>query len=136
MPSDPGQNPQRPDSGRPDGSGGPQPNRPRRGLMPWVILFALVALVWVVATGSNNGSTQISLDQFKTLVENKDIEPGSLITVVKTGAHGRPFELCYPGQEKEPFFSRVLAPGSVSVSDDGRLVSQSAFTPSADFAIF
>ena len=98
MPSDQGQNPQRPDSGRPDdSSGGPQPNRPRRGLMPWVILFALVALVWVVATGSNNGSTQISLDQFKTLVENKDIEPGSitvsereLVATVKDGTTGYP----------------------------------------------
>ncbi|MCP4836465.1 MAG: hypothetical protein GY895_17060, partial [Phycisphaera sp.] len=65
--------------------------------MPWVILFALVALVWVVATGSNNGSTQISLDQFKTLVENKDIEPGSitvsereLVASVKDGTTGYP----------------------------------------------
>ena len=45
----------------------------------------------------------------------KDIRPGSLITVVKTGAHGRPFELCYPGKEKEPFFSRVLAPGTAVI---------------------
>ena len=45
----------------------------------------------------------------------KDIEPGSLITVVKTGAHGRPFEVCFPGEEKTPFFSEVLAPGTAVV---------------------
>ena len=44
-----------------------------------------------------------------------DIEAGSLITVVKTGAHGRPFELCFPGQEKSPFFSRVLLPGTAVI---------------------
>jgi len=45
----------------------------------------------------------------------KDIDPESLITVVKTGSHGRPFELCFPGQEKSPFFSRVLAPGTAVI---------------------
>jgi len=45
----------------------------------------------------------------------KDIAPDSLITVVKTGAHARPFELCYPGQEQEPFYSEVLAPGTAVV---------------------
>lgn len=44
-----------------------------------------------------------------------DIAPGSLITIVKTGAHGRPFELCLPGEEKRPFFSEVLAPGTAVV---------------------
>ena len=35
----------------------------------------------------------------------KDIESNSLITVVKTGHHGRPFELCFPGEEKTPFLT-------------------------------
>ena len=47
--------------------------------------------------------------------KDKDIVPGSLITVVKTGSHGRPFELCYPGEEKSPFFSKVLAPGTAVI---------------------
>ena len=45
----------------------------------------------------------------------KDIRPGSLITVVKTGAHGRPFQVCFPGEEKAPFFSEVLAPGTAVI---------------------
>ena len=45
----------------------------------------------------------------------KDIAPGSLITVVKTGAHGRPFQVCFPGEEKAPFFSEVLAPGTAVI---------------------
>jgi hypothetical protein len=45
----------------------------------------------------------------------RDIAPGSLITVVKTGAHGRPFEMCLPGKEKSPFFSEVLAPGTAVI---------------------
>ena len=45
----------------------------------------------------------------------RDIAPGSLITVVKTGAHGRPFEMCLPGQETSPFFSEVLAPGTAVI---------------------
>ena len=44
-----------------------------------------------------------------------DIAPGSLITVVKTGTHGRPFELCYPGEESAPFYSQVLAPGTAVI---------------------
>lgn len=45
----------------------------------------------------------------------KDIAPGSLITVVKTGAHARPFELCFPGEEDAPFFSQVLEPGTAVI---------------------
>jgi hypothetical protein len=45
----------------------------------------------------------------------KDIALNSLITVVKTGSHGRPFELCFPGQEQTPFFSQVLAPGTAVI---------------------
>ena len=40
---------------------------------------------------------------------------GSLITVVKMGAHGRPFQVCLPGEEKSPFFSEVLAPGTAVI---------------------
>ena len=45
----------------------------------------------------------------------KDIAPGSLITVVKTGEHGRPFELCFPGEERAPFYSEVLSPGTAVI---------------------
>ena len=45
----------------------------------------------------------------------RDIEPGSLITVVKTGGHGRPFAVCLPGHEQAPFFCEVLAPGTAVV---------------------
>lgn len=43
-----------------------------------------------------------------------DIAADSLITVVKTGSHGRPFQL-FRGGEKKPFFERVLAPGTALV---------------------
>lgn len=45
----------------------------------------------------------------------KDIAQDSLITVVKTGSQGRPFELCMPGQEQKPFFSQVLSPGTAVI---------------------
>ena len=60
------------------------------------------------------------------------IDPGSLITVVKTGHHARPFELRRrvdgPAQAKEaPFFSRVLAPGTaVIMTLEANLATQHA----------
>ena len=108
MSSDQGQgsDPKQPNPGRqndPSGAGGPQPNRPRRPLMTWVILFSLVALVWVVAVGSNDTTTQVDLNEFKTLVENKDVELGSvsvsaieLIATLKEGTTG------YPPRNGEP----------------------------------
>ncbi len=108
MSSDQGQgsDPKQPSPGRqndPSGAGGPQPNRPRRPLMTWVILFSLVALVWVVAVGSNDTTTQVDLNEFKTLVENKDVELGSvsvsaieLIATLKEGTTG------YPPRNGEP----------------------------------
>ena len=47
--------------------------------------------------------------------KDKDIVPGSLITVVKTGSHARPFQLCYPGEERSPFLSQVLEPGTAVI---------------------
>ena len=50
-----------------------------------------------------------------------DIESGSLITVVKTGHHGRPFELRRRARSDEsqdsikPFFSQVLEPGTAVI---------------------
>lgn len=56
----------------------------------------------------------------------RDIAPGSLITVVKTGSHGRPFQL-FRGEEKKPFFNRVLAPGSaVVMTIEGNLATKHA----------
>jgi len=45
----------------------------------------------------------------------KDIALNSLITIVKTGSHCRPFEICLPGEENTPFFSQVLAPGTAVI---------------------
>ena len=45
----------------------------------------------------------------------KDIAPDSLITIVKTSEHARPFEVCFPGEESKPFFRRVLAPGTAAI---------------------
>lgn len=44
----------------------------------------------------------------------KSIDPNSVITVVKLGAHGRPFALRRVGETK-PFFNEVLAPGTAVV---------------------
>ncbi len=102
MSSDQGQgsNPKKSDPSRqnePSGPGGPQPTRPRRPLMTWVILFSLVALVWVVIVSSNDTTTQVDLNEFKTLVENKDVELGSvsvsaieLLATLKEGTTGYP----------------------------------------------
>ena len=35
--------------------------------------------------------------------------------MVKTGEHGRPFELCFPGEKKAPFYSEVLSPGTAVI---------------------
>ena len=51
----------------------------------------------------------------------KDIKPGSLITVVKIGSCGRPFEirrLAVEGEKQnkiKPFFSQILAPGTAVI---------------------
>ena len=65
--------------------------------MTWVILFSLVALVWVVIVSSNDTTTQVDLNEFKTLVENKDVELGSvsvsaieLLATLKEGTTGYP----------------------------------------------
>ena len=44
----------------------------------------------------------------------RDIRPGSLITIVKLGPVGRPFQLRWLG-EKDPFFNQVLPPGAALV---------------------
>jgi len=44
----------------------------------------------------------------------ESIDPNSLITVVKLGAHGRPFALRQHG-ETAPFFQQVLAPGTAVI---------------------
>jgi hypothetical protein len=64
-----------------------------------------------IVTGYEDGQHNIGFHSDKA----KDIVPGSLITVVKLGSHARPFELCFPGKEKEPFFSKVLQPGTAII---------------------
>mgnify|MGYP001996215156 CR=1 FL=1 len=58
-----------------------------------------------------DGQHSISLHYDKPV----SIQAKSLITVVKTGAYGRPFQVCLPGEEKSPFFSEVLAPGTAVI---------------------
>jgi hypothetical protein len=69
----------------------------------------------------------------------KDIAVGSLITVVKTGAHARPFELRRLAAEGEdqskilPFFSRELTPGTaVVMTFDANLATQHGVPVVAD----
>ena len=102
MSSDQGQgsNPKKSDPSRqnePSGPGGPQPTRPRHQWTTRAILFSLVALVWVVIVSSNDTTTQVDLNEFKTLVENKDVELGSvsvsaieLLATLKEGTTGYP----------------------------------------------
>ena len=64
-----------------------------------------------IITKYKDGQDNIGFHSDKT----RDIDPESLITVVKTGRSGRLFELCNPGEEKTPFFSKVLAPGTAVI---------------------
>jgi cell division protease FtsH len=66
--------------GRGDGgSSGPQPTRPPRPFMSLLVLFAVIALIWVVITGNGQRSEVISLDQFRNLYESRLIEPDSVL---------------------------------------------------------
>ena len=66
-------NPQDPTggSGGPGNKQGLPPARPRRQLLTWVVLFALVAVVWAIAFGGNGNQTGITWSAFKTLALNK-----------------------------------------------------------------
>ena len=77
----------------------------------WVAARGYPTANHYIATRYSNGKDNIGWHSDK----DNDIAPGSLITVVKMGAHGRPFEMCLPGEEKSPFFSAVLAPGTAVI---------------------
>ncbi|MEE2971750.1 MAG: ATP-dependent zinc metalloprotease FtsH [Planctomycetota bacterium] len=64
-------------SGRPPA--GPQPSRPPRPFTSLLILFAVIALIWVVITGNGPKADVISLDQFRNLYESRLIEPDSVV---------------------------------------------------------
>ena len=77
----------------------------------WVAARGLPSANHYIATHYSDGKDCIGWHSDK----DKDIAPKSLITVVKMGAHGRPFEMCLPGEQKPPFFSEVLAPGTAVI---------------------
>ena len=77
----------------------------------WVTALGLPSANHYIATRYSDGKDCIGWHSDK----DKDIAPGSLITVVKMGAHGRCFEMCLPGEEESPFFSKVLAPGTAVI---------------------
>merc|ERR1740130_618576 len=77
----------------------------------WVTALGLPSANHYIATRYSGGKDCIGWHSDK----DKDIALGSLITVVKMGAHGRCFEMCLPGDEKSPFFSEVLAPGTAVI---------------------
>jgi hypothetical protein len=77
----------------------------------WVAARGLPSANHYIATRYSDGKDNIGWHSDK----DNDIAPGSLITVVKMGARGRPFEMCLPGEEKSPFFSAVLAPGTAVI---------------------
>lgn len=77
----------------------------------WVTALGFPCANHYIATRYVDGQHNIGFHSDKA----KDIAPGSLITVVKMGAHGRPFQVCLPGEEKSPFFSEVLAPGTAVI---------------------
>ena len=77
----------------------------------WATARGLPSANHYIATRYSDGKDNIGWHSDK----DKDIMPGSLITVVKMGAHGRPFEMCLPGEQKSPFFSEVLAPGTAVI---------------------
>ena len=107
--NDPGQNGGDPRQGsgnqRP---GGTPPTRPARPLMTWVVLFSLVALVWVVVTGSQGRAREVSLDEFRNLAEAGHVEVGSVVVSdVAVSAKVKP---------SAPGFS---APNAKTTSKDG-----------------
>ena len=57
--------------GGPGNQPGLPPARPRRQLMTWIVLFALVAVVWVIAVGGNGNQTGITWSEFVTLAQSK-----------------------------------------------------------------
>ena len=61
------------------GSSSPQPTRPPRPFMSLLVLFAVIALIWVVITGNGQRADVISLDQFRNLYESRLIEPDSVL---------------------------------------------------------
>ena len=77
----------------------------------WVAARGYPTANHYIATRYSNGKDNIGWHSDK----DDDIAPGSLITVVKMGAHGRRFEMCLSGEEKSPFFSKVLAPGTAVI---------------------
>ena len=77
----------------------------------WVTALGLPSANHYIATRYSDGKDCIGWHSDK----DKDIAPKSLITVVKMGAHGRCFEMCLPGEEESPFFSKVLAPGTAVI---------------------
>ena len=77
----------------------------------WVTELGLPSANHYIATRYSDGKGCIGWHSDK----DKDIAPKSLITVVKMGAHGRCFEMCLPGEEESPFFSKVLAPGTAVI---------------------
>ena len=66
------------EGGPPNGPGTPQPARPPRPLTSLLVLFAVIALIWVVITGSGQRAEQVSIDEFKNYWGSQLIEPGSV----------------------------------------------------------
>lgn len=64
-----------------------------------------------IVTKYKNGQDNIGFHSDKL----QDIAENSLITVVKTGTHARPFGLCDPDQENNPFFLQELEPGTAVI---------------------
>ena len=102
------------------GSGGPgnqqglPPARPRRQLMTWVVLFALVAVVWAVAFGGNGNQTDITWTEFKTLTQAKPskIEANSItIDDTRITATVKPNMTGYTEAEPMEIFV-TIAPGT------------------------
>ena len=79
-PSNGGNGPRQQGPGGPNQKPGLPPARPRRQLMTWVVLFALVAVVWAIASGGDGNKTSITWTEFETLATAtpSKIEPGSI----------------------------------------------------------
>ena len=74
---------QKPQNQGPNGPGGQQdpnqpPTRPRRQLMSWVVLFALVAMVWIIVIGPGGSETPIKWNEFADLAKNHSLVTNSV----------------------------------------------------------
>lgn len=109
-----------PDGSEPHGAGGedpkgspspPPPVKLSRGLMSWVMILALLIMLFVLLSGTKSKGMEIdSWREFKDLVDNGDIKPDDLVVLENriTGV-GKPGKAFSEIKEDTPVWVRIDA---------------------------